>query len=142
MGRIRNIVAVDAPSNLELRPPAPGTVPGCYKLAGPVVTVGELRERGAGRRMADILGTLETPVLDGSWVHLDADVRDPWVMPAVDSPDDGGLLPAELAPCCGRWSARPAARASTSRSTTPISTRTAPPAALLTDLVVAAFAEE
>lgn len=29
---MRNIVVIDAPSNLGLRPPAPGTVPGCYKL--------------------------------------------------------------------------------------------------------------
>jgi arginase len=34
MIRMRNIVVLDAPSNLGLRPPAPGTVPGCYKLAG------------------------------------------------------------------------------------------------------------
>lgn len=31
---MRNIVVLDAPSNLGLRPPAPGTVPDCYKLAG------------------------------------------------------------------------------------------------------------
>lgn len=29
---------------------------------------------------------------------MDADVLDPSVMPAVDSPDPGGLLPGELAP--------------------------------------------
>ncbi|MEU4930397.1 arginase family protein [Streptomyces yokosukanensis] len=60
-------------------------------------TVGEIRERG-GRQAADAaLRTLESPALDGFWVHLDADVLDPSVMPAVDSPDDGGLLPGELA---------------------------------------------
>lgn len=31
---MRNFVVVDAPSDLGLRPPAPGTVPGCHKLAG------------------------------------------------------------------------------------------------------------
>lgn len=31
---MRTRVVLDAPSNLGLRPPAPGTVPGCYKLAG------------------------------------------------------------------------------------------------------------
>jgi arginase len=36
------------------------------------------------------------PGIDGIWVHLDADVLDPSVMPAVDSPDPGGLQPAEL----------------------------------------------
>lgn len=31
---MRKVVLLDAPSNLGLRPPAPGTIPGCYKLAG------------------------------------------------------------------------------------------------------------
>lgn len=31
-------------------------------------------------------------------MHLDADVLDPAVMPAVDSPDPDGLLPHELRP--------------------------------------------
>ncbi|HEU4945622.1 MAG TPA: arginase family protein [Kribbella sp.] len=35
-GSTRQVVVLDAPSNLGLRPPAPGTVPGCYKLAGAV----------------------------------------------------------------------------------------------------------
>ncbi len=38
----------------------------------------------------------EIPQLDGFWVHLDADVLDPSVMPAVDSPDPEGLMPDEL----------------------------------------------
>ena len=35
--------------------------------------------------------------LDGFWVHLDVDVLDPAVMPAVDSPSPDGLEHAELA---------------------------------------------
>lgn len=31
------------------------------------------------------------PALDGYWVHLDVDVLDPVLMPAVDSPSPGGL---------------------------------------------------
>jgi arginase len=31
---MRRIAVLDAPSNLGLRPPSPGLVPGCYKLAG------------------------------------------------------------------------------------------------------------
>jgi arginase len=34
--------------------------------------------------------------LDGYWLHVDVDVLDPSVMPAVDSPDPGGLTAAEL----------------------------------------------
>jgi arginase len=45
------------------------------------------------------------PGLDGYWVHLDVDVLDPAVMPAVDSPDPGGLdvdqLTALLRPLTG-----------------------------------------
>ncbi|MFE2938339.1 arginase family protein [Streptomyces sp. NPDC059255] len=63
----------------------------------PTVTVGELRERGVAETAAATLLSLETPEFDGFWVHLDADVLDPSVMPAVDSPDPGGLLPDELA---------------------------------------------
>ncbi|MEN3304700.1 MAG: hypothetical protein V7603_902 [Micromonosporaceae bacterium] len=32
----------------------------------------------------------------GYWVHVDVDVLDPAVMPAVDAPDDGGIAYAEL----------------------------------------------
>ncbi|SDN38801.1 arginase family protein [Allokutzneria albata] len=35
--------------------------------------------------------------LDGFWVHLDVDILDAAVMPAVDSPDPGGLEHSELA---------------------------------------------
>jgi arginase len=34
VGLVRKVVLLDAPSNLGLRPPVPGTIPGCYKLAG------------------------------------------------------------------------------------------------------------
>ncbi|MEU7576950.1 arginase family protein [Streptomyces sp. NPDC041068] len=59
-------------------------------------TVGEIRQWGADDIARAVTQTLEVPVLDGFWVHLDADVLDPSVMPAVDSPDPGGLLPGEL----------------------------------------------
>lgn len=67
------------------------------RLRIPTVSVGELRERGVAETAAGVLRTLETPDTDGFWVHLDADVLDPAVMPAVDAPDAGGLLPDELA---------------------------------------------
>ena len=92
----------------------------------PDATVGEIREWGAAELARATVESLETPALDGFWVHLDADVLDPSVMPAVDSPDAGGLLPTNLRRCCGRWSPRRAASGSTSPSTTPTSTRTAP----------------
>ncbi|MFC9745795.1 arginase family protein [Streptomyces niveus] len=66
------------------------------ELRIPTLPVGEIREGGAADVADAVLRTLETPVTDGFWVHLDADVLDPEVMPAVDAPDPGGLLPAEL----------------------------------------------
>ncbi|WP_436535450.1 arginase family protein [Actinoplanes sp. HUAS TT8] len=44
---MRSITALDAPSNLGLRAPAPGLVPGCYKLAGALRDQGLLRRLGA-----------------------------------------------------------------------------------------------
>ncbi|MDX6283474.1 MAG: arginase [Kribbellaceae bacterium] len=43
----RDMVVVDGPSNLGLRPPAPGVVPGCYKLAGALRDQGFLERIGA-----------------------------------------------------------------------------------------------
>ncbi|KIF71150.1 arginase [Streptomyces sp. AcH 505] len=67
------------------------------RLRIPTVSVGEMRQWGVAEMAAGVLRTLETPATDGFWVHLDADVLDPAVMPAVDAPDAGGLLPDELA---------------------------------------------
>lgn len=49
---------------------------------------------GAARAAADVLAT---PRLErGYWIQVDVDVLDPEHMPAVDSPDPGGLSPEEL----------------------------------------------
>ncbi|MFG3250880.1 arginase family protein [Streptomyces sp. NPDC048187] len=63
-----------------------------------VHTVGEIRQRGGHAQAEDALAALGGGGLDGFWVHLDADVLDPSVMPAVDSPDPDGLLPDEVRP--------------------------------------------
>ncbi|WP_151774009.1 arginase family protein [Streptomyces abyssomicinicus] len=66
------------------------------ELKVPVTTVSGLRRQdpaGLGTAVAAELGRTG---LDGFWVHLDADVLDPTVMPAVDSPDPDGLLPHEV----------------------------------------------
>jgi arginase len=58
------------------------------------LTAGQLRERGPRRVAGETLDRLAA--LDGFWVHLDVDILDPTVMPAVDSPDPGGLSYPEL----------------------------------------------
>jgi arginase len=57
-------------------------------LVRPVASVREAGAAAVARAALDRLGRAE---LDGFWVHVDADVLDPTVMPAVDSPDPGGL---------------------------------------------------
>ncbi|MFD7664033.1 arginase family protein [Streptomyces sp. NPDC059788] len=59
-------------------------------------TAGEIRERGPDVVARKVLRDLQDSAPDGFWIHLDADVLDPCVMPAVDSPDPGGLLTGEL----------------------------------------------
>jgi arginase len=44
---VRNPVLIDAPSNLGLRPPAEGAVPGCYKTPGVLRDLGILNRLGA-----------------------------------------------------------------------------------------------
>lgn len=42
------------------------------------------------------LAVVDRPELDGYWIHVDVDVVDPAYLPAVDSPDVGGVTPDEL----------------------------------------------
>ena len=59
-----------------------------------------LRDRGGAEVAAEALRRLTSPEsskeLHGFWIHLDADVIDPTVMPAVDSPTLGGPTIEEL----------------------------------------------
>lgn len=53
--------------------------------------------RTGGAAVAErIRERLDRAELDGYWVHLDVDILDPEVMPAVDSPDPHGLDAAQL----------------------------------------------
>ncbi|WP_034484074.1 arginase family protein [Actinomadura oligospora] len=51
----------------------------------------DIRARGAEATARAALDVLEDPASDGFWIHLDADVLDRSVMPAVDSPNPDGL---------------------------------------------------
>ncbi|MDP8946659.1 MAG: arginase family protein [Actinomycetota bacterium] len=55
-----------------------------------------VREIGPGEAAARAVETLRANGVDGFWIHLDADVLDDEVMPAVDSRQPGGLSYAEL----------------------------------------------
>ncbi|MET9296127.1 arginase family protein [Streptomyces sp. NPDC003077] len=68
---------------------------------------GEIRGQGPEAVAREVLAHFQRSSTAGFWVHLDADVLDPSVMPAVDSPDPGGLLPDELAALLGPLTASP-----------------------------------
>lgn len=58
----RPLYVIDSPSNLGLRPPQPGTVPGCYKLGW------ALREAGLLEGLAThSLGTVVPPRYEATW---------------------------------------------------------------------------
>ncbi len=56
----------------------------------------EVRSTGAAWAARASLAALDLTALEGVWVHLDADVLDSDVMPAVDSPNPHGLSFDEL----------------------------------------------
>ncbi|MGW0780731.1 arginase family protein [Streptomyces sp. NPDC002913] len=105
-------------------------------------TVGEIREWGPADIARAAVLSLEAPVLDGFWVHLDADVLDPSVMPAVDSPDEGGLFPGELTTLLRTLVGSPRCVGLNVTIYDPDLDPDASAGALLTDIVVDAFAEE
>lgn len=56
-----------------------------------------IRQQGPAAAAAAALERLARPELNGFWIHVDVDVLDPEVMPAVDSPEPGGPGIDELA---------------------------------------------
>ena len=67
--------------------------------AGPVLDLSHewMRARGAAATASAALDRVARPDVGGFWIHVDADVLDPSVLPAVDSPEPGGLELDELA---------------------------------------------
>jgi len=60
------------------------------------IDLAELRRRGLDRAIADALDVVGRDDLDGFWIHVDADVLDDAVMPAVDYRKPDGLSWEEL----------------------------------------------
>jgi arginase len=61
-----------------------------------IINLNALRECGASATARRALDRLTTPQLDGFWIHLDADVLDDAIMPAVDYRMPEGLSWDEL----------------------------------------------
>lgn len=63
---------------------------------GLTIRASEIIRCGAAAAAERIRERLDRAELDGYWIHLDVDILDPEVMPAVDSPDPHGLDAAQL----------------------------------------------
>jgi arginase len=61
-----------------------------------VITAAEV-SAAVGSAAEAIAAVVDRAELSGYWLHLDVDVLDPGIMPAVDSPAKGGLSAADLA---------------------------------------------
>ncbi|GAO12323.1 arginase family protein [Streptomyces lydicamycinicus] len=103
--------------------------------------VGEIRRRGPEAVARDVLTHFQRAHLDGFWIHLDADVLDPSVMPAVDSPDPGGLLTGELLALLGPLAASPRCAGINVTIYDPDRDPEGTGAALLTELLESVFAQ-
>lgn len=69
----------------------------CRNVA-PFSPTRSLREVGSPRRTTEaVKAVTNRPGLDGTWVHVDVDVLDPGILPAVDGPDPGGVETRHLA---------------------------------------------
>jgi arginase len=66
-----------------------------------VVDLPAVRAQGAARALDHALATVARPELDGFWVHMDVDVLDDALMPAVDYRHPGGLCWNEAAEILG-----------------------------------------
>ncbi len=56
----------------------------------------ELRKKGIVKTANEYIAGLKKNKVDGIWLHIDADVLDSEIMPAVDSPQEDGLSYDEL----------------------------------------------
>ncbi|MDQ1049794.1 arginase family enzyme [Streptomyces sp. V4I2] len=104
-------------------------------------TLGDIREWGADALARATAQSFAVPQLDGFWVHVDADVLDPSVMPAVDSPDPDGLMPDELVALLRPLLASAQCVGLNVTIYDPDLDPEGTAGALLTDMVVSAFAE-
>ncbi|WP_433337645.1 arginase family protein [Spirillospora sp. CA-294931] len=98
-----------------------------------------IREHGAQAAADGARAHLERAPIEGFWIHIDADILDKSVMPAVDSPNPDGLDFAEFTAVLGTLLASPRAVGLHVGIFDPELDPDGSLAAALTDSVVAAF---
>jgi arginase len=67
-----------------------------FKTGLAVINYAEFAQRGPVDTLKAALQRVDRPELDGFWIHLDVDILDSELMPAVDSTHSGGLTWDEL----------------------------------------------
>lgn len=79
-----------------MRPGDPDSDVAELTALGAQIWTTDLIRQGPLAVAASMLDQLTRPGVDGFWVHLDLDILDESVMPAVDSPSSDGVLPHQL----------------------------------------------
>jgi arginase len=93
------LVREDAVVALGFRDVVPDAADGSRAIADTAITLLDLdtvRRLGPAGAAAAALTVVERSNVQGFWIHVDADVLDSEVMPAVDSPEPGGMTYDEL----------------------------------------------
>lgn len=67
-----------------------------HQLLSAVIPARQVRQEGPAAVASGVRQVVGAAQVAGYWLHVDVDVLDPEHMPAVDSPDPGGLDPDEL----------------------------------------------
>jgi arginase len=79
------------------RRPAPGeTSPATPQPPMGAFPLNLVRQQGTAQSARAAVAHLESAPTQGFWIHVDMDVLATRWMPAVDSPEDGGMTPVEL----------------------------------------------
>jgi arginase len=66
------------------------------KVLGKVLPASYITSNGEFKVGSEIANGMGQLGVDGYWIHLDVDILDPDIMPAVDSPSPGGLTAKQL----------------------------------------------
>jgi arginase len=77
------------PATGETSPATPQPPMGAFPL-------NQIRQQGTTQSARTALAHLASAPTEGFWIHVDVDVLASRWMPAVDSPEDGGMTPEEL----------------------------------------------
>jgi arginase len=80
----------------DMEDPADYYAPDIFQSQVALYSLDRLREMGIEAAVTEVVSRLQTNSVKGFWIHVDVDVLNSDLMPAVDSPMPGGLTGDEL----------------------------------------------